>query len=84
MSTASQIPAGAIYGTVQYAAYKSKTKLLNVQVLLSSCRKEGGRVKWVMQWVGKVRQCKGHMDLKELCSSVRATPSNIPKKFRVR
>jgi len=26
-----------------------------------------------------VRQCKGCTDLKQLCSSVRATPSNIPK-----
>jgi len=30
-----------------------KTKLHNVQVLLGSCRKEGGGVKWVMQWDGK-------------------------------
>jgi len=28
--------------------------------------------------IGNVRQCKGRMDLKQLCSSVRATPSNIP------
>jgi len=30
-----------------------KTKLHNVQVLLGSCQKESGRVKWVMQWDGK-------------------------------
>jgi len=59
--------------------YKSKTKLHNVQVLLGLCRKESSGVKQMMQWDGKVRQCKGHMDLKQLCSSVRATLSNIPK-----
>jgi len=53
MSTASQIPAGAMYGVAQYTDYKSKTKLCNVQVLLGSCQKESGRVKQVMQWVGK-------------------------------
>jgi len=41
-----------------------KTKLCNVQVLLSSCQKENGRVKWMMQWVGKVKQCKGCTDLR--------------------
>jgi len=29
--------------------------------------------------IGNVRQCKGRIDLKQLCSSIRATPSNIPK-----
>jgi len=29
--------------------------------------------------MGNVRQCKGHTDLKQLCSSVRATPLYIPK-----
>jgi len=56
-----------------------KTKLHNIQVLLGSCQKESGGVKWMMQWDGKVRQCKGHMGLRQLCSSVRATPLNIPK-----
>ena len=41
--------------------------------------------KWVVGWngwcngMGNVRQCKGRTDLKQLCSSVRATLSNIPK-----
>jgi len=34
--------------------------------------------------MGNVRQCKGHMDLKQLCSSVRATLSNIPKQVSCR
>jgi len=29
--------------------------------------------------LGMCRQCKRHTDLKQLCSSVRATPSKIPK-----
>jgi len=63
MSAASQILAGAMYGMAQYADYESKTKLHNGQVLLGLCQKESGGVKQVMQWVGKVRQCKGCMDL---------------------
>ena len=41
--------------------------------------KESGGVKQMMQWVGNMKQCKGHMYLKELCSSIRATLLNIPK-----
>jgi len=35
MNIASQIPAGAMYSTAQYADYKSKTKLHNVWVCTS-------------------------------------------------
>jgi len=91
MSTASQILAGTMYSAAQDADYKSKTKLCNVQVLLSSCQKESGRVKWMMPWVGKNETMQGHTYLKQLCSSVRATLMNILKwascrlykKFRV-
>ena len=79
MSTASQIPAGAMYGVAQYVDYKSKTKLHNVQVLLSSYEKESGGVKGVMQWVGKDETMQRVHGFKQLCSSVRATPLYILK-----
>jgi len=79
MSAASQILAGAMYGMAQYADYESKTKLHNVQVLLGLCQKESGRVKWVMQWVGKDETMQRVHRFKQLCSSVRETLSYILK-----
>ena len=61
----------------QYTDYKSKTKLCNV--LACAEKRVAGWNRWC-NGIGNVRQCKGRMDLRKLCSSVRATLSNIPKR----
>jgi len=68
----------------QYADYESKTKLHNVQVLLSSCQKESGRVKRVIQWNGKCETMQRAHGFKAVVFFCRATPSNIPKQASCR